>query len=110
MPGADETIFVYTTFSEPQQAKEVGGALVQERLAACVNIFPGMISIYRWEGALEEGAETAMLVKTRRSLEADVIARLKALHPFDEPAILVVPIDGGSASYLGWIRAETERS
>jgi len=109
--NADQPVFIYTTFASKGDAEEIGGALVRERFAACVNIFPGMVSIFEWEGAIERANEVAMLVKTRRGVLAEAIAALRERHPYDVPAILVIPTEGGSAEYSAWIarmtRAET---
>jgi periplasmic divalent cation tolerance protein len=70
-----------------------GTALVGERLAACVNILPGMISVYRWQGAVERAEEAGMIVKTRASIAKPVCAAVKAGHPYDTPAILALPIE-----------------
>jgi periplasmic divalent cation tolerance protein len=98
---------VYTTFASLEDAKRVGDALVAARLAACVNIFPGMISIFEWKGAREEASEVAMIVKTRASLTEAVLAETKRLHPYELPALLVLPTEGGSAEYCDWILSET---
>ena len=105
--SADQPVFIYTTFPSEDAAEEVGGALVQERLAACVNVFPGMVSIYEWEGAPERTSEVAMLIKTRRGVLAEAIAGLRARHPYELPAILVIPTEGGSAEYSAWIARMT---
>lgn len=103
----DQPILIYTTFASPDDAKTVGRALVDARLAACVNIFPGMTSIYEWESALEEAGECAMLIKTRRGLQVEVLAETERLHPYDTPALLVIPVDGGSGDYFAWIAEQT---
>ena len=107
MQQDDQPILIYTTFATPDDAKTIGRALVEARLAACVNIFPGMTSLYEWEGALDEAAECVMLIKSRRGLEAEVLSEAKRLHPYDTPALLVIPVDGGSDDYLAWIAAQT---
>ncbi len=80
------------------------------RLAACVNIFPGMISIFEWKGTREVAGEAAMIIKTRGSLTEAVLAETKRLHPYELPALLVLPTEGGSADYCGWIFGQTGRS
>ena len=77
------------------------------RLAACVNMFPGMISIFEWKGAREEANEVAMIIKTRGSLTEAVLKETKRLHPYELPALLVLPTQGGSAEYCGWIASQT---
>jgi periplasmic divalent cation tolerance protein len=104
----ERTVFVYTTYPSIVEAETAGRALVEQRLAACVNILPGMISHYRWEGAVERGEEAVMLIKTRASLAEAVRAAVKAGHSYSTPAILVLPIESVDQTYLGWMLAETE--
>ena len=78
------------------------------RLAACVNMFPGMISIFEWKGAREEANEVAMIIKTRAALVDTVLGETKRLHPYELPALLVLPTEGGSAEYCGWIVSQTD--
>jgi periplasmic divalent cation tolerance protein len=108
MTNDDRPILIYTTFPGLDDAKRVGDALVGARLAACVNMFPGMISIFEWEGAREEANEVAMIIKTRASLTEAVLKETKRLHPYELPALLVLPTEGGSAEYCGWITSQTE--
>jgi periplasmic divalent cation tolerance protein len=104
----ERAVFVYTTYPSLVEAETAGRALVEERLAACVNILSGMISHYRWEGAVERGEEVVMLIKTRASLAEAVRAKVKAGHSYSTPAILVLPIESVDQTYLGWILAETD--
>jgi periplasmic divalent cation tolerance protein len=103
----DRAILVYTTFPTFDDAKRTGEALVAAKLAACVNIFPHMLAIFHWEGKLEHAPEVAMIVKTRAGLADTVMAETRKLHPYSTPALLVLPVEGGSSDYLSWIRAET---
>ena len=107
MTNEDRPVLIYTTFPSLEDAKRVGEALVAARLAACVNMFPGMISIFTWKGAREEASEVAMIVKTRSALVEPVLVEVKRLHPYELPALLVLPTEGGSAEYCGWIASET---
>jgi len=107
MENGDLPVLVYTTFARLEDAKRVGEALVAARLAACVNIFPGMISIFEWKGAREEANEIAMLIKTRKLLVEAVLKETKRLHPYELPALLVLPTEGGSAEYCAWISGQT---
>ena len=107
MDDADRPVLIYTTFPSLEEAKRVGGTLVADGLAACVNAFPGMISIYQWEGARQEDEEVAMVIKTRAGLADEVLAKTKALHSYDVPALLILPSGGGSEEYSAWIVNET---
>ena len=104
----DRAVFVYTTWPTTVEAEAAGRALVERRLAACVNILPGMISHYRWEGKIERGEETVMIIKTRASLADAVSDAVKDLHSYDTPAILVMSLESVEKSYLGWLLAATD--
>jgi periplasmic divalent cation tolerance protein len=103
-------IFVYTTYPSLVEAEKAGRTIVEQRLAACVNILPGMVSHYWWEGKIERGEEAVMIIKTRASLADRVRDAVKAAHPYTTPAILVIPLESVEQSYLGWIVAETEKA
>jgi periplasmic divalent cation tolerance protein len=103
----ERAVLVYTTYPSVVEAEKAGRAIVERRLAACVNILPGMVSHYWWQGAIERGEEAVMIFKTRASLADKVRAAVKASHSYTTPAILVVPVEGGDAGYLEWIMAET---
>jgi len=108
MDGMERAVFVYTTYPSIVEAEQAGRAIVERRLAACVNILPGMISHYWWQGALERGEEVVMIIKTRASLAQAVSEAVKEMHSYATPAILVLPIESVDRAYLGWIMAETE--
>jgi periplasmic divalent cation tolerance protein len=105
----ERAVFVYTTYPSAVEAEKAGRALIERCLAACVNILPGMISLYRWEGAIERGEEVVMIIKTRASLAEAVCAAVKEMHTHTTPAILVIPLESVDASYLAWLMAETEK-
>jgi periplasmic divalent cation tolerance protein len=105
--NAERAVFVYTTYPTLVEAERAGRALVEKRLCACVNIIPGMISHYRWEGAVERGEEVVMIIKTRASLTARVSAAVKETHSYSTPAILVLPIESVEQTYFAWMLAET---
>src|SRR5690606_13784388 len=88
------------------EAERAGRRFVEQRLAACVNILPGMVSHYWWEGRVERGEEVVMILKTRAALAEAVRAAVKEVHPYSTPAIVFLPVEGGDARYLGWIAAE----
>jgi periplasmic divalent cation tolerance protein len=104
----ERAVFVYTTYPSIVEAETAGRALIERRLAACVNILPGMVSLYRWEGAIERGEEAVMIVKTRASLAEPVCTAVKEMHGYTTPAILVIPLESVDSSYLDWLLAETE--
>jgi periplasmic divalent cation tolerance protein len=107
MDQSAEMIVVYTTFPTEKDAHKGGGELVEEKLAACVNIFPGMVSIYRWQDAIENASETAMLVKTRKEVQSRGLEALAAKHPYPVPALIVFEPRLVAASYLEWLRNQT---
>ena len=103
----ERAVFVYTTYPSIVEAEEAGRALVERRLCACVNILPGMVSYYWWNGALERGEEVVMIIKTRASLTDQVSAAVKESHSYATPAILVIPIESVEQTYLAWLLEET---
>lgn len=98
---------LYITASSRDEAKKIGRALVEARLAACANVIDGMESTYWWEGKLAEDREAVLIVKTRADLVAAVTARVKALHGYSVPCVVALPILDGNPDYLDWIAAET---
>ena len=103
----ERIVFVYTTYPSVVEAEKAGRALVERQLAACVNILPGMVSIYRWQGAIERGEEVVMIIKTRATLAEAVRASVKEMHSYETPAILVMPIENVDSEYLAWLTAGT---
>ena len=106
----ERAVFVYTTYPSLVEAEKAGHALVEQRLAACVNVLPGMVSHYWWQGKIERGEEVVMIIKTRASLAERVRDAVKAGHPYTVPAILVISLESVEETYLGWIMAETEKA
>jgi periplasmic divalent cation tolerance protein len=98
--------FVYMTAGSPEEAQRIGEALVERRLAACVNIIDGMQSIYRWEGKLQRDREVVLIAKTIRERLPDLIDTVKTLHSYDCPCIVSMAIDHGHAAFLEWIGTE----
>ena len=80
---------------------------MEAQLAACVNIVPGITSVYRWQGAVHRDAELLLVVKTRAELLEALTARVRQLHPYDKPEVLALPAAGGSSSYLRWVLEST---
>lgn len=103
----DRPVLVYTTYPSLVEAEEAGGLLVEQGLAACVNILPGMRSIYRWQGKIERAEEVVMIVKTREGQKEAVAREVKRGHAYDTPAILFLPADGGDPTYIDWILSES---
>ncbi|MGH1588222.1 divalent-cation tolerance protein CutA [Methylobacterium phyllosphaerae] len=104
----ERPLLVYTTFPDLASALNIGEALVRERLIACINVLPGMQSVYSWNGAVERGTEVAALLKSREGLADALAAALKARHPYDTPIILHLPVAGADADTAAWIQAETQ--
>lgn len=105
----ERAVFVYTTYPSVVEAERAGRVLVGRRLCACVNILPGMISYYWWQGVVERGEEVTMIIKTRASLAEQVRVAVKEMHAYETPAFLVVPIESVDLDYHAWIVAETEQ-
>lgn len=99
--------FVYMTAGSLEAAQALGRALVEARLAACVNIIDGMRSLYWWQGAAEEASEVVLIAKTRSALVPALTERVKALHDYDCPCVVALPVTGGNPEFLAWIDAET---
>jgi periplasmic divalent cation tolerance protein len=102
-----EVRVVLLTAPDAAVAERLARALVEERLAACVNVVPGVRSFYRWEGRLEDASELLLLVKTRADRAGALAARVRELHPYALPEVLELPAAGGSAAYLDWVRKES---
>lgn len=94
---------VLITAPDAAEGSRLAHLLVGERLAACVNLVPGVQSVYRWEGAVQEDAEVLLIAKTEASRLDALIARLEAAHPYDVPEVLALPVAGGSAPYRAWV-------
>ena len=91
-----------------EEAKNIGGELIEQNLAACVNLLENMTSIYKWGDKLEEGQEVVMIAKTRKVLMPKLIKTVNSFHSYDCPCILELPIQGGNPEFLSWIETETE--
>ena len=95
------------TCPDAEIANRIADALVSERLAACVNIVPGVRSVYRWQGRVEHVDEMQLLIKTVSERCDALVARIVELHPYELPEVIVVEVAGGLAAYLGWINEQT---
>jgi uncharacterized protein involved in tolerance to divalent cations len=105
-----DKIVVLCTCSSAEEARRLAGALIEKRLAACVNLLPPVRSIYHWKGAIEEGDETLMIIKSSRPLFERLRSEIARLHSYEEPEIVALPIVDGSESYLDWMDRELARS
>lgn len=101
----EEVVVVLVTAPDAGVAEHIVRTLVDEELAACGNILPGVVSIYRWEGAVQRDSEVLIVLKTTRARAPDVVARVPALHPYEVPEVLVVPVNDGFAPYMRWVAA-----
>lgn len=100
-------VLVLTTLPAQTDAIAFARSLVDERLAACVNVHAEMDSVYRWRGAIEQERERQVFIKTRRDRVSDLERRLESLHPYEVPELIVIPLGGGSEAYLGWLEEST---
>jgi len=101
-----ETV-TFTTCKDARQAKVIARALVKEKLAACVNVVPGITSVYTWEGKAEETSEVLLLIKSRAALSKRLVSRIRALHSYEVPEVVTLPISSGNPAYLRWVREST---
>jgi periplasmic divalent cation tolerance protein len=99
---------VLSTCADREQAERIAHRLVEQHLAACVNILPGVQSIYRWQGAVESAAEVLMLIKTKTDRSQEVQSAIASLHSYEVPEFLVLPVLGGSKAYLAWLGASLD--
>ena len=104
----EEMIMVVSNVPSVGVAQAIAHELVAKQLAACVNIMPGVHSIYRWQDTVEEATEVTIFIKTQRSCYSALESAIIALHPYDVPEIIALPISGGLASYLSWITDSTQ--
>ena len=98
---------VISTAPTTEVAEQLARQLVEERLIACANLVPGVASIFRWKGAVQNESEVLMLFKTRRTLVEELLDRLRELHPYEVPEGLVVPLEAGLHAYSRWVIGET---
>ncbi len=98
---------IYITAADAEEAKALGRALVEARLAACANVLPGTVPIFWWEGEVQEGSEAALIVKTRDPLVDKVIEFVKERHSYECPCVVALTIEKGNPAFLDWIAEET---
>lgn len=103
-----DLVSLYITAACREEALAIARALIEEKLAACVNVLDGVTSVYSWKGAMEEAQETALIAKTRAALADKAMARIRELHSYETPCIVAWPIAGGHPAYLDWIARQTQ--
>jgi periplasmic divalent cation tolerance protein len=103
LSGTTSARIVISTAGSPEEAASIARALVERRLAACVSRLPGLMSVYRWQGAVEEAAEVLLLIKTSEERLAALETALRELHSYEVPEFLVLPVGSGSDAYLEWL-------
>jgi periplasmic divalent cation tolerance protein len=108
MASGEAVHVVLVTAPDAESAARIARTLIEEGLAACVNLVPGMRSIYRWQGAVQEDAESLLIAKTRAGLVPALAARVRALHPYELPEVIALPVVAGSEPYLDWVRGASE--
>jgi periplasmic divalent cation tolerance protein len=96
---------ILSTCADREQAGRIAHRLLELHLAACINILPGMPSLYRWQGSIETAAEVLLLIKTRAALSREVQSTIASLHSYEVPEFLVLSVSGGSEPYLAWLEA-----
>ena len=104
-----DKLLVLTTAGSENEARKIAHAMVERKLAACVNIVPGIHSVYRWEGKVESAEECLLIIKTTRSGEQQVRTAIRELHSYELPECMAVGIVGGSQEYLQWISASVDQ-
>ena len=108
MKSSEKLCWVYMTAGSIEEAKNIGGELIEQNLAACVNLLENMTSIYKWGDKLEEGQEVVMIAKTRKILMPKLIETVNRHHSYECPCILELPVQGGNPDFLQWIVTETD--
>ncbi|HHS12664.1 MAG TPA: divalent-cation tolerance protein CutA [bacterium] len=103
----DSAVVILVTASSLDEANSIGKTLVSERMAACANILPGIHSVFIWKKALCEEQECLLILKTRESFMKPIVEKIKSLHSYDVPEIIVLPVSGGSKEYIEWIMNST---
>lgn len=101
-----DVLVVLCTFPDELAARQIGAVLVEKQVAACVNVVPGLRSIYRWEGKVCDEAEVLTVIKTTRGRYAELESALGELHPYETPEILALPVERGAEAYLKWVGGE----
>jgi|SRR5437762_12813166 len=105
-----DKIVVFSTCSTPEEAGQIARKLVEDRLAACVNVVPGIRSFYRWKGAIEETGECLLVIKSSRELFDRLRLELEKAHTYEVPEVVAVPVVEGAPNYLNWVENELNTS
>ena len=105
--GMKTYVVLITAPNDPETAKRLARTLVEERLAACVNLVPGLTSVYRWKGEVVEDAEVLLIAKTTEDRLPELMTRVPELHPYEVPEVLALEVGAGHPPYLEWVRAST---
>lgn len=101
-----DKIIVFSTCASTEEAERIARAVVTKRLAACVNVIPGVKSVYRWKGEVEDAEETLLVIKSSRALFEELRAEIEKLHSYEVAEVIAMPIVDGSEAYLGWLSRE----
>lgn len=105
--AADAIVWIYTTLPGLAEAEAMAGRLIRDRLAACVNIVPGVVSVYEWKGQIERSQECGCFVKTTAARRDAAMAAIKNGHPYDTPALLAFEASAASPDFMAWVAAQT---
>jgi len=109
MPERNAAVVILVTAPDESSADNLARRLVDERLVACANILPGLRSVYRWRGTVEEASEVLLVLKARRADVGVVAERVEELHPYEVPEVIALDVTAGHAPYLDWVISETQR-
>lgn len=107
MTNTSSMRLIYVTVGSMTTAKSIAGQMVEQRLAACANILPGMVSVYRWEGKIEHGDEVVLLLKTSEEKVPALLAAVEAAHDYDTPCAIALSVEQGLPDFMNWVQAET---
>ena len=110
MSQAGDVVIVLVTGPDREALARIGRRVVEDRLAACANVLDGVLSVYRWKGDVEEASEALAILKTTRAGAEALEDTVRVLHPYEEPEFIVLPVEGGSESYLAWIAGSVAAS
>ena len=109
LPPDCAAVLVYTTFPDLAAAEQAGRTLLEQRHAGCINILPGMVSLYVWQEQLERAQEVVVIAKTTREAASKSMTAILGIHPYDTPAVLAIPVGAGATAYLDWIEGHTNK-